>query len=394
MKLLKSIILFVLLFSFYINADANVSISPLKYEITVEKGSSISKNIKITNEDDKPITLYSSSEDFIAWDENWTPVFVKQEEQKYPELSLANWIKIEEKNITLAPWETREISFNVTVPQNWEPGWHYWAIFFSPWVTNWVQVAVVQRIWLLVLINVPWDVKIDWELESFKIWENIEWIFEEKDNFNQFPISFQTLFKNKWNIHIKPKWKIVLIDENGDTLEKIWKESIPSPSWAFIWEKMVDYIPINDWEWNILPNWSRAFESIWKWFGYNVLQEDWTKIVKFKSLTDYYAEKAAENQAYLMFWEQVHTKTVNKKITAKFYLSFESKDLEKKEFEESKDFYVKYDEKYIWINYFLLVWVFVILSLIITYFSVIAPKLRIKKEEELRKKIMEEMKNK
>jgi hypothetical protein len=48
-----------------------------------------------------------------------------------------------------------------------------------------------------------------------------------------------------------------------------------------------------------------------------------------------------------MFWEQVHTRTVNKKITANFYISFEAKDLEKKEYTDSKDFYISYEEKYI-----------------------------------------------
>jgi len=48
-----------------------------------------------------------------------------------------------------------------------------------------------------------------------------------------------------------------------------------------------------------------------------------------------------------MFWEQVHTRTVNKKITAKFYISFKSKNLEKKEFTDSKNFFVTYEEKYI-----------------------------------------------
>ncbi|MEA3386865.1 MAG: hypothetical protein U9Q66_00195 [Patescibacteria group bacterium] len=52
-----------------------------------------------------------------------------------------------------------------------------------------------------------------------------------------------------------------------------------------------------------------------------------------------------------MFWEQVHTRTVNKKITAKFTLSYEAKDLDKKEFNDTKDFYVTYDEKYIGVNY-------------------------------------------
>ena len=389
MKLIKNILLIVALFSIYITVNANISISPLKHEITVENGQQNSKFIKITNNENEAITLYTSTEDFIAW-EAGAPTFVKPEDQTYPELSLANWIEIEDKNITLAPWETRQVKFTVNVPEDGEPGGHYGAIFFSPWVPSWAQVAVVQRIWVLVLIDVPGEVKIDWELKSFEIGQIVE-KFEESDTFNSFPINFLTTFQNKWNIHIKPIWKIELVDEEWKILEKVGKESIPSPSWAFIWERMVNYIPINDKEWNVLPNWTRTFDSVWEWFGYNVLQDDWTKIVKFKSLTEYYDEKAAENQAYLMFWEQVHTRTVSKKITANFSLSFEAKDLNKKEFKESKDFYVTYDEKFVWMNYYIVSWVSILFILIIMYFIVIAPKHKNRKEEELRKKIMEEM---
>lgn len=390
MKLLKNTLLVVALFSVVLTTQANIAISPLKHEITIENGESGSKVIKVTNNQSTSITLYTSTEDFIAGDDSGSPTFVKPEDQAYPELSLANWIEIEDKNITLSPGETREVSFNVNVPENGEPGGHYGAIFFSPGVPSWAQVAVVQRIWVLILIDVPGEVIIDWKLNSFQIGQGEE-AFEEKQSFNSFPIKFETVFQNLWNIHIKPKWKVELIDEDGNVLEKVGKEAIVSPAWAFVWEKMVNYIPINDGSWNVLPNSNRKFSSTWEWFGYNVLQDDWTKIVKFKNLTDYYAEKAAENQAYLMFWEQVHTRTVNKKITANFTLSYEGKDLEKKDFNESKDFYVTYDEKFIWINYYVVGWAWTFVLLIIIYLAVIAPKSRAVREEEMKKRIMEEM---
>jgi hypothetical protein len=66
--------------------------------------------------------LYSSQEDFIAGDDTGTPKFVKPENQTNPEYSLSNWIKIEDENVTLAPKESREIYFNVSVPKNAEPG--------------------------------------------------------------------------------------------------------------------------------------------------------------------------------------------------------------------------------------------------------------------------------
>lgn len=392
---MKKIFLFLALISsfwFVNHSFASLSISPLKFEFEINELSSKKEKIKVTNNYDYPITLYSSQEDFIAGDDTGTPKFVKPENQTNPEYSLSNWIKIEDENVTLAPKESREIYFNVSVPKNAEPGWHYAAVFFSPGTPAWAQVAVVQRLWVLVLVNVPGEVKIEGNLKSFKIWNTDEnKKFEEINNFQNFPIVFQTVFENMWNVHLKPAWKITLIDEDGEVLKNIWKETLSSPAGAYIWEKMVDYIPINDTLWNVLPKSERRFETPWMWFWYSVLNEDGTKSVLFKNLEEYYADKASEKAQYLMFWQRVNSRTVNKKIQANFELTYEGKDKEKKEFSDKKEFYVTYSEKYIWVNYILVWTLWIIVILILVYFIVVAPKARLKREEELKKKIMEEM---
>lgn len=393
MKLLKTS-LFIIISIFSLNTTfASLSISPLKFEFNIEQSKSTKDKIKVTNNWDTTITLYSSKEDFIAWDDSWTPKFVKPEDQTNPEYALSNWIKIEDGNVTLAPGESKEVKFSVNLPKNAEPGWHYAAVFFSPGTPSWAQVAVVQRLWVLVLVNVPWEVKVEWNLKSFKIWNIAEdKKLVESEKFDTLPITFQTVFENLWNVHLKPSWKITLIDEDGEVLKNIWKETVSSPAWAYLWEKMVDYIPINDTLWNVLPKSQRRFETNWMWFGYNVLNEDGTKSVKFNNLEEYYAQKASEKAQFLMFWESINTRVVNKKITAKFELNYEAKDKAKKEFLDSKDFYITYKEKYIWVNYTLISILAIILLAIWGYVSLVMPKQKARKEEELRKKIMEEMK--
>jgi len=56
-----------------------------------------------------------------------------------------------------------------------------------------------------------------------------------------------------------------------------------------------------------------------------------------------------------MFWESIKTRTVNKKITALFELSYTGKDAEVKDFNEEKEFFITYEEQYIGLNTFLLV---------------------------------------
>lgn len=365
-----------------------ISISPLKYELAVNPWETKDVTVKVTNNEETAVTLYTSKEDFTSSDDTWTPKFIKPQDQTNDEYSLSNWIKIEWDNLTLAKWETREIKITVTVPPKWEPGWHYWAIFFAAgWAGGW-QVAVIQRLWVLLLINVSWDIKVSWWLSGFQVWLKQDNKFIEKDVFDNFPIIFDTKFKNEWNTHLKPTWKIELVDESWDVLKNIWKETLTSPAWAFVWEKMVDYIPVNDWGWNVLPKSERRFESIWEWFWYQILNEDWTKSVKFKNLTDYYADKASEKKSFLNFWESIHSRTVNKKITANLTLNYEWKDKEKKEFKETKTFQVKYNEQYVWLNYFMIIFSLILVLGLAYYFIIHSPKAK----ETLKKQLMEEMK--
>lgn len=379
-------------FSFY--ANAAITISPLKHELTIEQWASQIETIKVTNRDSTAITLYTSTEDFIAWDDSGQPKFVTAEEQSHPELSLANWITLTEWNITLAPNETREVKFTVNVPEWWEPGWHYWAIFFSPEAT-WGQISIVQRLWVLVLIDVPGEVKIGWEFKSTEVWSLDEtWEFKQNTSLDWTPVVFSTVFENTWNIHLKPKWKIEITDEDWEPLRNIWKEPIVSAQWAFIWEKQVDYIPLNPWEGNVLPNSERRFNSNWEWFGYPVISEDWTKKIAFRSLTEYYAKEISNEASSLNFWEQIKTKQVKKPFTANIYAYYEWKDKEKKELRTSKNFRVAYTETYVWLNMALIWWAGFIVLILILYFFIMAPKNNAKKEKALREKIMEEINNK
>lgn len=370
-------------------AHASLSISPLKHEFSLNPGDVKNEVIRVTNNDSTPITLYTSKEDFKAWDDTGTPAFISPKDKTTDQFSLSNWIKLENNTVTLAKWETREIRFSVIVPSSWEPGWHYWAIFFSPWSPSEAQVAVVQRLGVLVLVNVSWDIKIDWDLKGFNVWIIKDKKFEALNAFGDFPILFETKFSNNWNVHIKPTWKVILTDSSWNELKNIWKETIINDKWAFIWEKLVDYLPINDSLGNVLPNSTRKFDSLWEWFWYQELREDGAKIVKFQNISDYYKDKKAENKQYLNFWETIKTRKTDKKITAKLELSYEGKDKIKKTFSDSKIITVSFDETYAWINPWIISLIIILILGGVYYFVIYSPKAN----EKLKARLMEEIKN-
>ena len=150
---------------------------------------------------------------------------------------------------------------------------------------------------------------------------------------------------------------------------------------------MVDYLPINDALGNVLPKSERRFESSWQGFGYPELQADGTKVVKFKDLSAYYVDRAAEKRAFLQFWESIHTRSVNKVITANLILSYEGKDKEKKEFRDSKKITVQYEEQYVGLNYIVIIVILLLVSAIGYYVLIAVPA----SKERLKKELMDAM---
>lgn len=388
MSLRKVVLWFILFLSFSIGLSfANITLSPLKYETTIEPGKSKVTTIKVTNDSKKAITLYTSKEDFIAWDETWKPKFVKPEDQTNNILSLANWLDIGEANLTLAAWETREIPVKIEVPEKGEPGWHYWAVFFSPWAVKNEQFRIQQRIWVLMLIDVPWEVKIAWEMTDFKLWKPEGDSLIETSDFDKLPVEFNVQFENQWNVHIKPRGKIVILDEEGKELRNIGKEVDTTDSWVYLWDKLVDYIPINDSQWNVLPMSTRTFNPAWEWFWQKQYNEDWTKKVKFRSIQEFYNEKAQILNESLQPWEKIEQVTEKKKFVAQLSLSYEGKNWVTKSFSEQKEFYVSYTWSKV-VYHKVVLWGWAVVIIFILYYLVIWRK---KSQEKLKKQLMEEM---
>lgn len=232
-------------------------------------------------------------------------------------------------------------------------------------------------------MDVPGEARVSGNLDSFEIGALEASKFSARDSFEDFPVVFSTRFKNEGNVHLKPTGKIEIVDENGEILKGIGKEAVLSPQGAYVGEKLVDYVPVNDGLGNVLPNSERRFESKWEGFGYQVLNENGTKTVSFKGLSEYYADKAAEKRQYLKFYESVHTRTVTKTFAAKLSLSYEGKDKVKKDFEETKTFDVSYEEQYVGMNFLVILLVLAVLGSFGYYVFIAAPKAKEKLKQEI-----------
>ncbi len=390
----------------------NFTVSPIKYEIDAQTWSIITKTAKLRNNSDNTVEIFTEKLNFTVNNTLWIPDFIYPEEtHPHPEQELVSWITINTDSFIIWPDETKEITFTINVPENATPWWHYWAVFFrnkndnSVSIQNWVGVNVDY--WVLILVKINWEIISEWEVWEISItswwwwwnlstkeevkddcplwdlsWNEFDWKctnqedldnFDEKINLDEqdkkeFNITFDIPFKNKWNTHLKPQWKIVLKDENWNVIKKIWKKIISNDKWAVIWEDIVDYIPINDAWGNVLPYSDRDFLSEWKGFPYKTYDDEWNPVINYWNPSEYYTKKNKQNAWYLMFWEKVKERTKTKQIEANINISYKDINWKMVEFNSAKTFDIKYKETYVGLNYFIVIPFCIFILILLLYF--------------------------
>ena len=268
---------------------AGVAISPPKFEFEADPGQVINAIVKITNHENSPLTFSVSAQDFVSSGESGQPTFINPEENT-ADISLANWIVINNNEpVTIKSEEKREVPFTINVPQNAEPGGHYGTIFFSPAapINADGQVAVKQKIGSLILIRVSGKIVEKGELSVFGTYDKeikSGDLLKKSSNFfyGKLPVNFVLRYENKGNIHLKPQGKIEIFDTFNKKLNSIGVLSIISSQGLELEKKIVDFLPVNDVQGNVLAKSFRKFDVAWQGYPYWYKEEDGTKVIKYK----------------------------------------------------------------------------------------------------------------
>ncbi len=441
----KILLVFILFFWYFWISNANISftVSPIKYEIETSTWSTIARKALLFNRTDQTITIYTWVSDFEAKDDKWTPRFIKKSNDDLTGQELSNWINIEQESFEIWPKEKKEITFTISVPDNATPGWHYWAVFFKNYNAGngGGQIKINVDYWVILLVNVEWEIIKDWELDDTEIKINNTWWYsdiekdvckywdftasdhdwrcfnswneiiglinyssikdneekpednnenEDDENNNDFSVNLDTSFTNKWNTHIKPEGKITLIDDEWNEIKWIWEKSILNEDWAIIGKEIVDFLPINDVWWNVLPSTNRIFENNWRGFPYKTYDDEWNIIIKYWTPEEYYTRKNLEDNLILMPWETIKERICTKNIKAITELSYLDEEWEEVNFNSAKDFVVHYKEQYVWVNPYILALMWIILFFIFFLFIIFKKKKKVCKK--CNKKIDKDMK--
>ncbi|MCH8519095.1 hypothetical protein LAT59_05040 [Candidatus Gracilibacteria bacterium] len=417
-----------------VSAAINFTVTPIRYELQIQPGGSITETASIRNNGSTPVTLGTTVSDFETRDYSGTPKIVRRSELVFPEQQLSSWISLSEGSITLEPGEEKSVEFTIDVPTDATPGGHYGAVLFKhdrSQASSQGNVGIDVDYGVILLVEVAGDIIIDIKIEeplisnkvgygygSFgpdsPIWNfpisqdpaSDGWFLGQDDegtslyqlpdscpfgdlsgdrfdgkcfpwepslfqdqglNFSTdgFEIQFSFPLENMGNTHVRPTGKITLRDENDRVIGGVGKEAMANDFGAVIGERVVDYIPINDEQGNILPNSRRVYDAYWKGFPYQDFDEQGNIVIKYWTPTEYYSRLGQRESGYLMPWEIVTGERTRKNITADIELRY--KDIEGNDivFNSAKEFPIQYVQERIILNPYILIGLFLLIPIIL-----------------------------
>jgi hypothetical protein len=132
-----------------------LTVSPVKLEVYGDAGTTVGGTFKLYNEQESEQTFYVSYASFEAQGESGQPHFTEAKE------GLPTWVRMdpmEDSTVTLAPSETRELSYLIDIPDSAKPGGYFGAIFWGTAPTQGIeeeiQVSLGAKVGILLFLRV------------------------------------------------------------------------------------------------------------------------------------------------------------------------------------------------------------------------------------------------
>ncbi len=177
-----------------------ITISPLNFELSGNPGDKISNVLRIYNDQDVPIGVSVSAQNFTASDEEGR-VKIDLDNTRENSYSFASWIKLSPEELVIEPKSFKAIEFTVSVPLNAEPGGHYASILAAVGAASETgATAISQRIGALLLLNVSGEIKEEMYLKEFSV-----------PSYSEYgPVTLVSRFENTGSVHLKPRGFITI----------------------------------------------------------------------------------------------------------------------------------------------------------------------------------------
>lgn len=189
----------------------SVTVTPPLTQLAIGPGESWSSLLKIVNNNPYEVTYYAQVLDFEAQGElgKGDVVPVSDSSPEAESHSLARWVSITTKPITVPAGTSGEVPFTVTVPTTAEPGGHYAAILIGtqPDLSgSGPRVAVSSYVTSLLFVRIHGDVDERGRVREF---------LTTKSLYQSQLADFMLRFENIGNVHLRPQGHIKIYNMWG-----------------------------------------------------------------------------------------------------------------------------------------------------------------------------------
>lgn len=194
------------------DADSiTLGVSPQILEITANPGESVKNAFRLTNASKENISIKTTPKNFTPRGEEGA-VDLTEDKTSY---SLAEWIDVNPKTVTIGPNKTEDFDVTISVPDNAEPGSHFGSVVFQtiPPEQEGSTALVSQEIAPVILVRVAGDTTESVEVEEFKS----EFGFYS----NEKAINLISRIKNDGNVHFKPNGRITIKNTFGSEVASL-----------------------------------------------------------------------------------------------------------------------------------------------------------------------------
>ncbi len=200
-------------------ADENaltLTITPPLIKLNMDPGGIISSAIKIVNNNNQPLKVYTRVFDFKGQGGKIIPL----NNSPQPAVAtnspfLSQWIKVERGPIIIKPQQSREIPFTIFAPPQAEPGGHYAAIAVGTKPEEKIKgsgARVSSMLTSLLFVTINGDYIERGALRDF---------FTDKALYQSPPVVFNFSFENKGTVHLLPQGEIKIYNMLGKEIGSI-----------------------------------------------------------------------------------------------------------------------------------------------------------------------------
>jgi hypothetical protein len=193
-------------------------ISPVRSELSIEKGKSDTLTITVENPTDIPTTAKAVVNDFVASsEETGSPQLILDDTKAAPRNSFKSLVG-NINSVPLGPKEKKDVVVKLTVPADARAGGYYGAVRFVPGSEaqpgQGTNVGLTASVGTIVLVTVPGDLVQKVDLVQLSASQN----GKAKSFLTGGDVTILTRLKNVGDIHVKPFGRLEVKDGFGKVI--------------------------------------------------------------------------------------------------------------------------------------------------------------------------------